>query len=162
MMILELFKVEDFKKIKSNSECKLMNDIDFADKAIKYLIDDFRGIFDGNGHVLKNITISDDIFYDGQTLSLIKTMFKARVKNLTIKNLKFNQDNLNVQPNISTFCGECEYSEITNVQITYNSRKGINFVFQSNHSNYKRIKNTNLQKVDEKLINLCYNDIINN
>lgn len=161
-MMLEIFKVDDFKKIKRNSECKLMNNIDFKGQPIKYLIDDFRGIFDGNGYTLKNITICDNVFFDGQTLSLINTMYKAKVKNLTIENLKFDLDDLIVQPNISTFCGECECSEITNVQITYDSRIGINFVFQSNHSIYIKIRNSNLQKVDEKLINLYYNDIVNN
>ena len=89
-MMLEIFKVDDFKKIKSNSECKLMNNIDFKGRPIKYLIDDFRGIFDGNGYTLKNITISDDVAYGAQTISLINTMYKAKVKNLTIENLKFD------------------------------------------------------------------------
>lgn len=93
---------------KGNYYFKLMNDLDFKD-INDYPQIDFSGYFDGNNHVLSNISsigagVFDSLGYEG----------KSVIKNLVIKNI-------NVSPGSGKYLGglvnSAMNSEITNIKI---------------------------------------------
>jgi len=129
--------IEDFKSIKPQDACELVNDIDFQNSQIEYLIDDFRGIFDGNGYTLKNIVISKKIFRDEQPVSLINSTFRASIKNLNISNLQINIKANGYEPNISALCDCCEYTQLEN--ITISTKNDISLFNIENKNTYKNL-----------------------
>ena len=83
-MTIIIKNIDDFKKISKYCNCELQNDIDFKNAEFEYLIDDFSGIFNGNGHKLKNIVLTKNISYDGEGVALINTISDAISKKLIV------------------------------------------------------------------------------
>lgn len=133
--------IDDFKNIKSTDSCILDNDIDFRGEEINYLLDDYRGVFDGNSYTLKNIVISPSIFRDEQPVSLIISTFKATIKNLNIDNLQFKVNYNGYSPNISALCDTCEYSILENINIK--TKDDISLFNIENKNTYSNIKINN-------------------
>ena len=78
-----IYTAEDLKKVSGSGKYILMNDIDLSSEADwQGLILD-GGIFDGNGHVIKNLKINIPYTHIG----LFAATDKAEIKNLGLENL---------------------------------------------------------------------------
>ena len=73
--------IDDFLKIDRHGEYRLCCDIDFEGKQIPKLLDDFRGVLDGNGHKVKSLVISRRVRFDGEPVALFVSARNAEIKN---------------------------------------------------------------------------------
>ena len=77
----------------TNKHFKLMNDLDFT--GVPYtpigttMTNYFNGVFDGNNHTIKNVSINNNYLYNG-VFGVIGP--KGNVLNLNVKNFKKNDD----------------------------------------------------------------------
>ncbi len=100
----EIESIEDFNLINSNDDCiySLKNDLDFTGKGV-VTIENFSGIFNGNGHVLKNS--NEPLFISNN----------GEIKNLIIENCK-----------IATYLNVEEYETTYGGMLIYNKGKIVN------------------------------------
>lgn len=69
---------------------QLQNDIDMTGIAFTR-INEFKGLFDGNGHVIKGLTYNSPTNDDnGKNVGLFKTIRYATIRNLGLENVNFN------------------------------------------------------------------------
>ena len=153
---MKIYNMEDVLKISRTGIYELMSDIDFNGKPIKWLIDDFRGVLEGNGHSIKNLLIKRDVKHDNETCALINTMGDAVIKNVVFENVVFDINDKDSISKPAVLCGHCEYSTIDNV-LVFSNRPNNSLVYISNHSTYIRCEhNKNTKKKD--LIAYSYED----
>ena len=103
-------ELEMFSKIlnigdKTDAYFKLMNDIDMA--GVKYTsIPSFSGVFDGNNHVISNLTIDEPL---GENVGLI-----GLLENGTIQNLGLEKVSVNGKSRVGAIAGRSMYANIIN------------------------------------------------
>ena len=97
---IEIYTTDDLLQISENPEGSylLMNDLDMS--GITWPSPDFSGTFDGNGHTILNLTLSQPglstpesydgnlIAYETQYVALFGTLRNAEVKNLNLLNVR--------------------------------------------------------------------------
>ncbi len=87
---LEILTVEDLKNMEMNKSYILMADLDLQGEnwvPIGTFKDPYLGNFDGNGHIISNLSISDDNQYNG-----LFGYTKGEVRNLEIKDFNIDYD----------------------------------------------------------------------
>ena len=107
-----IYTVDDLNNVRNKLDGKyiLMNDIDLSSvdnwDPIGTNSAEFTGTFDGNGHVIKNLTIN----YETE----INIGFFGRTQNATIKNLGLNNANITGYLSVGTLVGVANGGTITN------------------------------------------------
>lgn len=78
----KIYSIDDWKEISKypTENYILENDLDFRN-ATNFIIQDYRGILNGNGHTIKNINIS------GSNAGGLITNLYGKIKNLYVENL---------------------------------------------------------------------------
>ena len=87
---VEILTVEDLKNIEMNKSYILMADLDLQGEnwlPIGTFKEPYLGNFNGNGHIISNLSISDDYQYNG-----LFGYAKGEVKNLEIKDFNIEYD----------------------------------------------------------------------
>ncbi|MDD3711927.1 MAG: hypothetical protein PHZ28_00340 [Candidatus Izemoplasmatales bacterium] len=87
---IEIMTVEDLKNMEMNKSYILMADLDLQDEnwvPIGTFKEPYLGNFDGNSHIISNLTISDDYQYNG-----LFGYAKGEVKNLEIKDFNIEYE----------------------------------------------------------------------
>ena len=102
-MIL-LDSIDDFLKIDRHGEYRLCCDIDFEGKQIPKLLDDFRGVLDGNGHKVKNLVISRRVRFDGEPVALFASARNAEIKNISDRSSDRNLNILRIFHTVPCYC----------------------------------------------------------
>ena len=128
---------EELKDIKRNGDYILSNDIDCNGMSLPCIIGDFSGVFDGNGHIIKNLIVQDEIWGDEQILSLVLSANRAVIKNVIFDNIRFEYDKKCYNPTIAALVGLCSDSTIENVTISVwdSSGKMIPAIYEANNCN---------------------------
>ncbi len=87
----KIYSIDDWKEIiKYPTENYILeNDLDFRN-ATNFIIQDYRGILNGNGHTIKNINIS------GSSAGGLITNLHGKIKNLYVENL-INDNNTDIK-----------------------------------------------------------------
>lgn len=132
---MEIIKtMADLLKMKRKGEYELVRDIDAEGQSVKCLIGDFSGRLNGNGHKIKNLRISDEIWGDEQTLALFYSMSRAEIRDISFENLLFNYDRTYYSPRVAVLAGICSNSTIKNVSVRVSDRSGedITLVYEAN------------------------------
>lgn len=124
----EIKTVEEFFLIETDPKAyyKLANDLDFQDKEIPGLFirtTRFEGHLDGNGHTLKNISISDR-----RTYTALFGRVLGSISNLTIDNMTITLVGVNKHSQYISFLVGRNNGTITNVNIT-NSKIETQFTY---------------------------------
>ena len=114
---VEIKTVEDFQRLFRNAlgNYKLMADLDLTDvefPGIGSASEPFTGTFDGNGHILKGITINAD---NNDKVGVFRYTKGATIKNLGISNLTVNAPDRN---QVGGLVGECESTIIDQVALS--------------------------------------------
>lgn len=126
--------IDDLLKMKRKGEYELVCDIDAAGKTVKCILGDFSGKLNGNGHKIKNLKISDEIWGDEQTLALFYSTSKAEIRDISFENLLFDYDRTYYSPRVAALVGSCSNSTIINVDITVRDSSGedLTLVYEAN------------------------------
>ena len=87
----KIYSIDDWKEISKypTENYILENDLDFRN-ATNFIIQDYRGILNGNGHTIKNINIS------GSSAGGLITNLHGKIKNLYVENL-INDNNTDIK-----------------------------------------------------------------
>ena len=114
---VEIKTVEDLQRLFRSSigNYKLMNDLDFEGvefPGIGSSTEPFTGTFDGNGHLLKNITLTVD---DKDKVGIFRYTNGATIKNLGISNLVIDAPDRN---QVGGLIGECANTTVDQVALT--------------------------------------------
>ena len=114
---VEIKTVEEFQRLFRNAlgNYKLMADLDLTDvefPGIGSASEPFTGTFDGNGHILKGITINAD---NGDKVGIFRYTRGATIKNLGISNITINASERN---QVGGLVGECENTTIDQVALS--------------------------------------------
>lgn len=105
------------KSIETKSNIILVEDIDCDNAELECLAKIFKGKLDGNGHSIKNLILTSEIWSDGQVLALFQYLDHAMIENITFDNLIIKVDLDGYKPKISALCHESMHSIIKNVHI---------------------------------------------
>lgn len=113
---------QDLQNMKNNMTGKyiLMNDIDLSGIAnwtpIGTEADSFKGIFDGNGFVIKNLTIDSN----SENVGLFGHTTLATIKNVGLENvnIKAGAGTSESQINVGAFVGTATSTTLSNVYVT--------------------------------------------
>lgn len=87
----DFYKLADLVKLSKNYRdvCyRLDNDLDFNYEAVT--IEEFRGVFDGNGHIIKNVTYAMGRARGLPSYGLFTYCFGGTIKNLGVENYQLN------------------------------------------------------------------------
>ena len=106
---------EELKAIKKNGEYELKNDIDCEDGQISGILPYFTGKIYGEGFTIKNLTISNEIWGDEQTLALFYSMSRAEIKDVCFENITLEYSRGSYKPRIGALAGTCSDCIISNV-----------------------------------------------
>ena len=142
-MIL-LNSIDDFLKIDRHGEYLLCCDIDFEGKQIPKLLDDFRGVLDGNGHKIKNLVISRCVRFDGEPVALFASARNAEIKNISFDNLRICVDNDGYRPEVACLCVMAERCRFSNIVVCITDSECIPLVYDSNECMFAQIRHPGL------------------
>ena len=126
--------IDDLLNMKRKEEYERVCDIDAEGKTVKCFIGDFSGKLNGNGHKIKNLRLSDEIWGDEQTLALFYSMSKAEIRDISFENLLFDYDRTYYSPRVAALVGSCSNSTIINVDVTVRDSSGedLTLVYEAN------------------------------
>ena len=105
------------KSIETKANITLAEDIDCDNAEVEFLAKLFKGKLDGNGHRIKNLVLTSEIWSDGQVLALFQYLDHATIENVIFDNLIIKADLDGYKPKISALCHESMHSKIKNVHI---------------------------------------------
>ena len=119
--IVEIRTPEDLLNMESGYHYKLMNDIDLSE-TLWTPIDNFRGVFDGNGYTISNLTYIQT--YQDQSIEtgMFKQIRYSEIKDLTLENIIVlitlkTGSNDSYSMNVGGLAGTIEYSNLENVKV---------------------------------------------
>lgn len=124
MTMEDIKTIDDLLKMTRKGEYRLVADIDGNGKAVKCLLGDFSGRLDGEGHRIRNLRISDEIWGDEQTLALFYSMSKAEIVDIVFEDIRFEYDRSCYTPRAAALAGSCSNSTIKNVVISVTDSTG--------------------------------------
>lgn len=132
----KLSSFDELRTISRNGEYVLNNDIDCKGIKIPCIAEDFSGTLDGNGHVIRNLVITDDVWGDDQWIALFYSMSRAKITNITFENLQIIYDDSVYSPRVAALTGECDNCLIQGVSInvTSSSKRNIPMIYSTNGS----------------------------
>ena len=142
---------DELLQIEPNGEYRLTCDIDCKNAEISKVIDCFKGIIEGEGHVIRNLSlVVDKIWSDGQPVALFYKMKRARIKNLRIMNLKIDIPKSVYSFEVAALCVKASDTLFENVYVEATSTCSgkLPFVYDSNNCEY-----VNVQLSDNMILN---------
>lgn len=139
-----IFSLQELAEIKQRGEYSLDCDIDCQKKVVPFLIDDFQGIFHGNGHTLKNLVVHRSAITDGMVIALIQTAYAARIENLRIEGLTIEVDCGPYSCHEAALIGEAQECYINNVSVSLmNAVNDIPMIYDAHHCYLEQIQYSN-------------------
>ena len=117
MSVIYVDSLEQLKNIEVKSNIVLTQDLDCGGAEIEFLAKLFKGTFDGQGHTISNLTLTSEIWTDGQILALFQYLDHASVENVSFNDLVIKVDLNGYKPKIAALCYESMHSIIRNVCI---------------------------------------------
>lgn len=115
--IKQVASLSELLEIKTKDNICIIADIDCEGQVIPYIAEMFRGTIEGNNHTISNLTVSDDVWGDEQSIALFHYLSHATISNLHFRNVRFEIDKNGYTPRIAGLCYECGVSTIENVSM---------------------------------------------
>ena len=141
-MMRYITKAEELLKLRKNGNYTLLNDIDFENARVPCLAKYFTGTINGNGFTIRNLTLSDDIWGDEQTIALFVNMNRATITDLSFQNIRLEYQKGCYHPRIGVLAGSCSDFRISNVSvIALNNDSGITpMIYETNNCTITDVK----------------------
>ncbi len=120
--IFDVSTAEELQNIQSGNVYRLVNDIDFENKTFNP-IDNFRGVFDGNGYTIRNISIVKTYYDSNVYIGLFGEVNNSVIRNISLENINYiisvkSNSNSKYNAYIGGLAGRINnYSRIYNINI---------------------------------------------
>jgi len=132
--VKQVASLSELLEIKAKDNICITADIDCEGQVIPYITEMFRGTIEGNNHTISNLTVSDDVWGDEQSIALFHYLSHATISNLHFKNVRFEIDKNGYTPRIAGLCYECGASTLENVsmELTTSFNEEVALIYDAN------------------------------
>lgn len=130
----QVASLSELLEIKAKDNICITADIDCEGQVIPYIAEMFRGTIEGNNHTISNLTISDEVWGDEQSIALFHYLSHATISNLHFKKVRFEIDKKGYTPRIAGLCYECGASTLENVsmELTTSFNDEVALIYEAN------------------------------